>query len=170
MNTTLNPHRLHRRYVPDVTRLLLQCERNYLQLVRLLAVGDVAGRGDRHRALELSVLEDDRYTTTLLMQEREVQETQMPELGGGSHWALSRRRLIVRLYHDARLAEVLEWHKRRILRGSYPYPNAMMVQRDEKQRVNEFLGEWLGYCQRRQLPVHCLRNAGATPATRTGTG
>lgn len=143
-----------RRYVPDLDRLLAGCERNYQTLTALLAVGDVVGRAGGKRALELVTLEDDRYTTTL-----QVQEHDPAALGSASQWLSGTRRMIVRLYHDARLAEVLQWHDRRVMQGAYPYPNAQMAQRDEKQRVTDFLTEWLASCQRRRVPIHCSRAA-----------
>lgn len=153
-----------RRYVPDLDRLLAGCERNYQTLTALLAVGDVGGRAGGKRALELATLDEDRYTTTL-----KVQEFDSVALGSASQWGVGARRMIVRLYHDARLAEVLQWHNRRVMQGSYPYPNAQMAQRDEKQRVTDFLTEWLASCQRRRVPVHCVRLTSVrAPVVRTG--
>lgn len=165
MNTLLHRAKYPpRRYVPDLDRLLAGCERNYQTLTALLAVGDVDGRTGGRRALELIVLEVDRYTTTL-----KVQECDPLAVGTASQWLSGARRLIVRLYHDARLAEVLQWHNRRVMQGSYPYPNAQMAQRDEKQRVTDFLTEWLASCQRRQVPIHCVRTpVASTPRARTG--
>ncbi len=53
---------------------------------------------------------------------------------------------IVRLYHDAKLAEVLEDENGRQLKGRYSYPNRGMKHPDEKFRVNQHLGEWLLRC------------------------
>jgi uncharacterized protein len=165
MNTVLFRARQQpRRYVPDLDRLLAGCERNYLTLTALLAVGNVVGRAGGKRALELVTLEEDRYTTTLA-----VQEVDPAMLGTASHWLTGTRRMIVRLYHDARLAEVLQWHNRRVMQGSYPYPNAQMAQRDEKQRVTDFLTDWLASCQRRRVPIHCARSpAVRVPPSRAG--
>ncbi len=140
-----------RRYVPDLDRLLAGCERNFQTLTALLAIGNVAGRPGARRALELVTVEEDRYTTTLKILERD------PATVGNSRWLQGSRRMIVRLYHDARLAEVLQWHNRRVMQGAYPYPNAQMAQRDEKQRMTDFLTEWLASCQRRQVAIHCRR-------------
>lgn len=165
MNTVLfRARQPQRRYVPDLDRLLAGCERNYQTLTALLAVGDVVGRPGGKRALELIMLEEDRYTTTL-----RVQELDPNALGSASHWLSGVRRMNVRLYHDARLAEVLQWHDRRVMQGVYPYPNAQMAQRDEKQRVTDFLTDWLASCQRRRVPVHCIRSLAVRPAAaRTG--
>jgi len=140
-----------RRYVPDLDRLLAGCEQNFQTLTALLAIGEVAGRLGARRVLELVTVEEDRYTTTLKVLERD------PATAANSRWLLGSRRMIVRLYHDARLAEVLQWHNRRVMQGAYPYPNAQMAQRDEKQRMTDFLTDWLASCQRRQVAIHCRR-------------
>ncbi len=145
-----------RRYVPDLDRLLASCERNFQALTALLAIGDVAGRPGARRVLELVTVEEDRYTTTLKVLECD------PAVVSSSRWLQGSRRMIVRLYHDARLAEVLQWHNRRVMQGAYPYPNAQMAQRDEKQRMTDFLTEWLASCQRRQVAIHCLREPALT--------
>ena len=54
----------------------------------------------------------------------------------------------VRMYHDARMAEVVEWEGQRGLKGRYEYPNEAMHQEDEKWQRNKFLGELLSYCLR----------------------
>jgi uncharacterized protein YqiB (DUF1249 family) len=52
----------------------------------------------------------------------------------------------IRMYHDAKSAEVVEYqHQNRFL-GSYEIPNRRMRQRDEKVQLNQFLGEYLRYC------------------------
>lgn len=53
--------------------------------------------------------------------------------------------MMVRVYHDARVAEVLSYQSHRRFQPRYEYPNPEMHQRREKQRVNEFLGEWLRF-------------------------
>jgi len=131
----------HQRYVPDLNRLLDQCEHNYFTLMALRA--RLSDAEPIEPGLTIKVLERDRYTTTL----------QLDEMRTTSHLVAQGPQFIVRLYHDAKLAEVLQWHNRRILKGSYPYPNHAMLQRDEKQRVNEFLAEWLISCEQRRLTV-----------------
>ena len=54
--------------------------------------------------------------------------------------------LEVRVYHDARMAEVVSAENARRLHIRYPYPNAAMHQPDEKSQLNLFLGEWLSHC------------------------
>ena len=54
--------------------------------------------------------------------------------------------LTVRMYHDAKVAEVLAWEGHRRLRPRYEYPNRSMYQSDEKLQINQFLGECLSLC------------------------
>lgn len=129
------------RYVPDLNRLLDQCEHNYFTLRALCARAQYQPQAEQ--GLVLNVVERDRYTLTL----------QLNEMRTASHFLGAGPQFIVRLYHDAKLAEVLQLHNRRILKGSYPYPNTAMLQRDEKQRVNDFLAEWLASSEIRRLPV-----------------
>nr|WP_211164352.1 DUF1249 domain-containing protein [Shewanella salipaludis] len=52
-------------------------------------------------------------------------------------------RVQVRVYHDAKLAEVLTGQQIYLLRPVYDYPNQHMHHSDEKYRVNAFLEELL---------------------------
>ena len=51
----------------------------------------------------------------------------------------------VRLYHDARSAEVHEFGKHRRPAPRSPYPNRQMHHQDEKLQWNRFLREWLSH-------------------------
>ncbi|MBF7730199.1 DUF1249 domain-containing protein [Pseudomonas sp. N040] len=134
---------LRERYRVDLAGLQSTCERNYVRLMRLLPemrAGQVSRRVAVSRGehllgvLRLEVLEVSPYTTTLHVQ----QEQQLP-------W-LPLPRLEVRVYHDARMAEVVVADNTRRLLSHYPYPNAAMHQPDEKTQLNVFLGEWLSHC------------------------
>ena len=52
-------------------------------------------------------------------------------------------RLEVRIYHDARMAEVIAYQGRGRFRPYYSVPNRHMYQPHEKQLVNLFFHEWL---------------------------
>ena len=52
----------------------------------------------------------------------------------------------MRLYHDARMAEVCVSQQISRLQSSYHYPNEKMHHRDEKEQCNHFLAEWLRFC------------------------
>ncbi len=119
-----------------------QCEANYYRLQKLLqgmqqdTYRFCVARGQTDWLQDLQVLERSPYTTTLLLS---LHSSQV------SAW-LKMPRLTVRMYHDARLAEVLAWEGHKRLRPRYAYPNPAMYQSDEKLQVNQFLGEWLRLC------------------------
>ncbi len=53
----------------------------------------------------------------------------------------------LRVYHDARLLEVIAYQGRGRFAPRYPYPNEAMLSPFEKRQVNVFLGEWLRACR-----------------------
>jgi len=55
-------------------------------------------------------------------------------------------RMSIRLYHDARMAEVISSQDIHQVKPRYDYPNKRMHQQDEKQQINQFLNEWLHLC------------------------
>ncbi|AMB87410.1 cytoplasmic protein [Pseudomonas agarici] len=135
---------LRERYRVDLIGLQAACEANYARLMRLLPEMRDPQRRARRIAvtqgeqmlgvLALEVLQDNPYTTTLLVR----QEHSLP-------W-LPVPQLQVQVYHDARMAEVISAEHARRFRSIYPYPNAAMHQPDEKAQLNVFLGEWLSHC------------------------
>lgn len=134
---------LRERYRVDLVELQTACEANYARLMRLLpnmrserqARRVALSQGENLiGVLSLEVLESCPYTTTLLAR----QEHSLP-------W-LPVPQLEVRVYHDARMAEVICAENTRRLHSRYPYPNAAMHQPDEKSQLNLFLGEWLSHC------------------------
>lgn len=134
---------LRERYRVDLVELQSACEANYARLLRLLprmreSLDErrvALSQGDQLLGvLVLQVLEACPYTTTLQVS----QEHSLP-------W-LPVPRLEVRVYHDARMAEVVSAENARRFRSIYHYPNVAMHQPDEKTQLNLFLGEWLGHC------------------------
>ena len=125
------------RYRVDLLELQAACEANYFRLMRLLPLMRASdeprrvamSQGDRLLGiLVLQVLENCPYTSTLLV----TQEHCLP-------W-LPVPQMEVRVYHDARMAEVTRAENARRFRGIYAYPNAQMHQPDEKTQLNLFLG------------------------------
>lgn len=135
---------LRERYRVDLVELQAACEANYARLMQLIpsmreAVGVqrrvALSQGELHLGvLALHVLETCPYTSTIEVR----QEHSLP-------W-LPVPRMEVRVYHDARMAEVVGAQRARRFRGVYPYPNEAMHQPDEKTQLNLFLGEWLSHC------------------------
>ena len=116
-----------------------QCELNYMLLVRLLP--DLEDEDEfeylikEQYLISLQVVERCRYTTCVRFTVNHAQQ---------SEW-LPQTSMDVRLYHDAHLVEVGD-ERGGAMQPVNPYPNPGMLQKDEKQGFNEFLGEWLSFC------------------------
>ncbi|MEY1660959.1 DUF1249 domain-containing protein [Isoalcanivorax beigongshangi] len=126
-----------RRYRVNLRELMTQCETNYAYLTRIQALlGDddslslALGEPGAGRVV-IRVLERSPYTTLLAL-EQDRQHALMPSA-----------RLDVRLYHDARSAEVVAVAPYRQVPARHDYPNSAMHQRDEKLQWNRFLSDWL---------------------------
>lgn len=128
-----------KQYVPNLNDLQACCTRNYASLERLLkGMGDetVLHYGVPHGQQLTLLLEDQApYTTTLRLHHQSGLEP---------HYLTPTMQ--VRMYHDARMAEVLSSQQISGVRARYDYPNSRMHQRDEKMQVNQFLAEWLSFC------------------------
>ena len=137
-----------KRYRVDLPAQMAECDANYLRLMKLfpgLRDQDATlfgiSLGEHPYEVQLKVLERGPYTTLLRL-------ALLPE----TTWNL-RPQLTVRAYHDARSAEVVEYHGARHFRPVYAYPNREMHQPDEKAQVNRFLGEFLSLCLRHGVAV-----------------
>jgi len=118
------------------------CEVNFLRLEKLLP-GFAAGQSGcigihcaagRDETLELCVVERAPYTAELeLRQHHPV-------------WGARGMRLRLRVYLDARMAEVVGCTGVRRLLPRYPYPNRLGLARDEKWQLDRLVGEWLERC------------------------
>lgn len=133
-----------RRYTVDLPAHMAECDANYHRLMRLFPnLRDI----DEHciglpmlaMSAEVSflVLEKGPYTTLLQLDvtsdEKWMQLATAPSM-------------TVRVYHDAKSAEVVSYQTQNRFHGNYEYPNTRMRQRDEKVQINRFLGEFLTLC------------------------
>lgn len=96
-----------------------------------------------HLAYAITVNEVTRYTS-LITFEQVVREHNKPS-NKALHHSLHPR-MSIRLYHDARMAEVISSQDIHQVKPRYNYPNKQMHQQDEKQQINQFLNEWLHLC------------------------
>lgn len=80
-----------------------------------------------------------------------------PAPEGAARALLAPPPMVVRLYHDARSAEILDLEGRGQLDGRYAYPNRNMHQPDEKAQQNRFLAEFLGISLELGVAVPTLR-------------
>lgn len=132
-----------RRYTVDLQAYMSECETNYRRLCRLLPEQRdfmryrVALPGEQSLLISFTVAERCRYTTIITIRQSGI---------GG--W-LAESHFEVRLYHDARMAEVFAFQKRGRVYPVYDYPNEKMHQKDEKFQQQRFLSECL---------LNCLKN------------
>jgi uncharacterized protein YqiB (DUF1249 family) len=133
------------RYRIDLSAHMAECDANYLRLVKLAPDLD----DHAQRALVLIVAER-RITVRIRLLERcpytsLVEVSQHPWFDALA-FELPAPRMTVRMYHDARSAEVVEFQSGRRFHPVYGYPNEEMRQRDEKAQINRFLAEYLSAC------------------------
>lgn len=129
-----------KRYIPDPSTHAALCEANYVRLRRLLSDLEEssyrfswADQFDNEVTVNIHVLERFKYTTTIQLL-KSLPDVPKP---------LGDVELTVRIYDDARMAEVVTLKQGKQLAGVYPYPNEKMYQIDEKSQANHYLAEWL---------------------------
>jgi uncharacterized protein YqiB (DUF1249 family) len=137
-----------RKYVPKVANMHQVCEVNYGRLLRLLPdcdTEDLQYQFEVNTSLfyTIKIIECSRYTSTLEM-------SQKSQVG----YDFLRPVVQVRLYHDAKMAEVISAQNIGSLKPSYQYPNIKMYQKNEKEMVNLFLAEWLQFCLSQSNQLH----------------
>jgi len=136
-------------YKPDLDEFITQCEVNYSLILKLLpflrvkkntelgtnakAIGQFIPQSGH--SINFELLEKAKYTTTLMLKLAAVSQS--------SHTDLS---LMVRLYHDAQLLEVMDKVGPKALQPVIKGENLVHKQADEKRQLNRFLGESLKYC------------------------
>ncbi|HEY6600079.1 MAG TPA: DUF1249 domain-containing protein [Pseudomonadales bacterium] len=133
------------RYRVDLAAHMAECDANYLRLVKL-----APGLDDGEQRLLVLVVAERRITVRIALLERcpytsLIEISQHPWLDGLA-FELPAPRLLVRMYHDARSAEVVEFQTARRFHPVYAYPNDEMRHRDEKAQINRFLAEYLSAC------------------------
>jgi uncharacterized protein YqiB (DUF1249 family) len=128
----------------DFVSLMTLYESNYVRLRRLVPeVQTIEGAFTSNVAtdcpLHLRIEERGRYTTTLTL-------TYLFETGVGQ---IADPDLQVRIYHDARVAEVLScarWHRHEVLAT---IKNHLYCQLGDRWLRNVMLNKWLDYCVER---------------------
>ena len=135
---------VEKKYRPHLPTLMALCEINYMLLLRILADKEQVGEQrcffiSDFLSYRVTVNEVTKYTTLItIIQEANIRGYNLTEL--------FRPKMVVRLYHDARMAEVISNQDVQQIKPRYDYPNERMHLPDEKQQVNYFLKEWLQLC------------------------
>lgn len=139
---------MQRKYVPKLANMHQVCEVNYGRLLRLIPdcdTEDLEYQFKINHSLQytIKIIECSRYTSTLEMSQKSQ-----------SGFEFMRPIVQVRLYHDAKMAEVTSAQNIGSLKPSYRYPNIKMYQKNEKEMVNLFLAEWLHFCLSQSSQLH----------------
>jgi len=133
-----------KKYRPHLPTLMTLCEVNYMLLLRIIADKEQVGEQrcffiSDFLSYRIQINEVTKYTTLMTInQEANVHGYNLTEL--------FRPKMVVRLYHDARMAEVISNQDIKQIKPRYDYPNDKMHLPDEKQQVSCFLKEWLQLC------------------------
>jgi uncharacterized protein YqiB (DUF1249 family) len=140
-----------RKYVPKLANMHQVCEVNYGRLLRLLPDCDTEDLEYQFRVnaslqYTIKIIDCSRYTSTLEMS----QKNQIGQI----EYEFLRPVVQVRLYHDAKMAEVINAQNIGSLKPSYQYPNTKMYQKNEKEMVNLFLAEWVQFCLTQSKHLH----------------
>lgn len=142
-----------RKYHVDLASLMRVYETNYAKLVSLLPrneiIDSLASYKVCQQQYQIKVKEVTVYTT--LVEVYQIDEQPIYPLP----------KLTVRLYHDARVAEVCASQQLAYIKAKYEYPNGKMLQKDEKHQLNQFLSDWLTFCLKNgisQEPVFLEKN------------
>lgn len=128
----------NRQFKINIVEMHAVCEANYARLLRLFPDYEIANSREFNvgpsRVL-LEVIERCRYTTIFHVHQQHAQEQWLGSL-----------KAEVRAYHDAAMLEVASFQSHRQIQPRYQYPNANMLQQDEKAQQNRFFADWLEHC------------------------
>ena len=129
-----------RRYKVDLFALLAECDANYLRLCKILIRSDDGALIDRELSVDgiygrvrFSVSEMNRYTDVITIEQ--ALPSEVADLC-----------IRVRVYHDVRSAEVINYQHQHRFEPRYDYPNAKMRMPDEKLQLNKLLSDFLSLC------------------------
>lgn len=148
----------NKKYHPRISTLMNLCASNYMLILRLLnSSNDEEHVGDERcffisdfLSYRIKTLEITRYTTLITISQQlpfaECEHQQGHENQSNDIFHLLQPRMTIRLYHDAKMAEVISNQDIRQVKPRYDYPNSNMHLPDEKQQINQFLKEWLQLC------------------------
>ena len=126
---------------------MAECDANYLRLQKLLpglateATAESVFRipfDDADAQVLIGIETKSPYTSVV----RIVVTSLPPELED----EVGPTTIRMRVYHDAKSAEVIEFQNHRRFSAIYDYPNSKMRQRNEKAQINRFLSEFLAQC------------------------
>ncbi len=123
-------------------------EANYLKFLRVIpSIKSVCSNTQilstaNNQKIEITILEKTKYTTAISVNlTQHVNQQWLPNIC-----------MVIRTYHDARVAEVINFQNHSRILPRYTYPNLKMYQKNEKRQINQFFCDWLNYC----LKTRCI--------------
>ena len=142
-----------KRYQPNLVSLMSLCANNYFLLIKVQADQTKLHQQrnffiNDHLSYAITVNEVTRYTSLITFEQEAHQQKEVDNVKSDNKTILHsyHPRMSIRLYHDARMAEVISSQDIHQVKPRYDYPNKYMHQQDEKQQINQFLNEWLHLC------------------------
>jgi len=147
-----------KKYRPNLVSLMSLCANNYFLFLKIQADKTQLYQQrhffiNNHLSYAITVNEVTRYTSLITFQQRVFEQKVLKNKGVEQQKSTSKAilnsfqpRMSIRLYHDARVAEVISSQGIHQVKPRYDYPNKQMHQQDEKQQMNQFLNEWLHLC------------------------
>lgn len=125
----------HRTRRLNLASLHRECELNYARIMEFVANHDAVGScfsaNVRQQSIVFTVTEITKYTLTMSVAIQSMAPKWVPEID-----------LKVRIYHDAKMAEVIEWCSDRTIPWEL-VENKGLQSRDEKWQWNVFFSELL---------------------------
>lgn len=142
-----------KKYQPNLVSLMSLCANNYFLFLKIQADQTQLYQQryffiNDHLAYTITVNEVTRYTSLITFEQNKLKHKKSVLQKSTSKTLLQSfyPRMSIRLYHDARMAEVISSQDIHQVKPRYDYPNKHMHQQDEKQQINQFLNEWLQLC------------------------
>ncbi len=138
-------------YKPSLKGLISSFEINYMLLTRLLGKIDQVDEQRNFSINEnlsylLTIKEKTKYTHVVEFKQFDDKADKVNDSTKSLKSSYHKPCMLIRIYHDARLAEVIESQNIRQIKPRYDYPNSDMHQPDEKQQNHHFLTQWLQLC------------------------
>ncbi|MDG2090776.1 MAG: DUF1249 domain-containing protein [Gammaproteobacteria bacterium] len=146
-----------RPYSIDLSAQMAVCDANFIRILQLLPSLEFGSKREISLNNQLRVQIEDCLTTTLEVIEsfkytstiRIANLHNQSDSNKGSYYQSPE--MLIRMYHDAKTAEVISYQQARYFKAKYPLPNKGMYQADEKDQINFFLSEWLSFCKKEGL-------------------
>jgi len=155
----MNVMNVKKPYSIDLSAQMAVCDANFIRILQLLPNMEFGVKREIsfNNQLNLNVQCKDSLTTTLEVIES-FKYTSTIRIANLCNQSITKAgsfyqspKMLIRMYHDAKTAEVISYQQARYIKAKYPLPNEGMYQADEKEQINFFLSEWLRFCKKEGL-------------------